>query len=733
MSAPRTLSLSSRIASRWAASLPTLVLLLMVLFIGTGELVHSRFLQWGQALFGDQAQYFVLRGPNEAPTCDPQLNVEQELRRQLAAPRSAEDRALDAELGLTQGPQAEADLRASILAAQTLCVQQHARHAKLQASTTDEVRLYTAVERGFLDLFQFGSENRALIVLLLMGSTWLLTTIERKHICLRPATTIRDHQVQALSNLATAGLMLGSSLDYVGLAVSTGIPLERPQQQWAWIGVQGLLAGISVWQWLGAKRLPLALGRWRQAWRALPLGSVLAVPAGLYFMATGHPAGMAIHLNALTEIPAITLHLALFIWSGMLLKQTRMVDIFMNVIRPLRLSPETLTYLILLAAAVPTAYTGGSGAFVMAAGALIYHEIRTAGASHAYALGATAMSGSLGVVLNPSLVILSIAAVNKEVTSDELFRWGMPVFVLTSTLFLLASHAQRLVRKALLPGTVPPVRLPLIDDWRTALMQLPPLWSHLALMMAVAGFYAVVLGTSINETSAAQIVPVMMLLVVAFDQLMRSQGIGTDDRHVARPMHRAMNFSGSVRIATHETALHFGGYIYLILMSQALGGALERTNWVELLPAHWGSPLFTLTVLALLLVAIGLFLEPLGAVLLVSSTLAPVAYANGISPVHFWMVVLVAFELGYLLPPVALNQLLARQVVGLMTPPDGLQQAAWHQRAPGGWWLRHEHWVLPAGVMTLALVIVTTAPLLVPDWVSALGPLRQWLPTGVRP
>ena len=151
-----------------------------------------------------------------------------------------------------------------------------------------------------------------------------------------------------------------------------------------------------------------------------------------------------------------------------------------------------------------------------------------------------------------------------------------------------------------------------------------------------------------------------------------------------------------------------------------------------LLPEHWGSPLFTLSLLALLLVTIGLFLEPLGAVLLVSSTLAPVAYNNGIAPVHFWMVVLVAFELGYLLPPVALNQLLARQVVGLMTPADGPPPAIWGNRAPGGWWLRHEHWVLPAGVMTLALVIVTTAPLLAPEWVSAWGPLRQWLPMGSR-
>ena len=34
----------------------------------------------------------------------------------------------------------------------------------------------------------------------------------------------------------------------------------------------------------------------------------------------------------------------------------------------LELSPEALTYFVLLAAAIPTAYTGGSGAFVMAAG-----------------------------------------------------------------------------------------------------------------------------------------------------------------------------------------------------------------------------------------------------------------------------------------------------------------------------------------------------------------------------
>ncbi|MEY4764478.1 MAG: hypothetical protein RI907_1151 [Pseudomonadota bacterium] len=720
----------------WAASLPTLVLLLMVLLIGTGEMVHSRFLQWGQALYGSQAQYFVLRGPNEAPTCNAKLDVEAELQRQLTAPHAAEDLALERELGLDPGTRSEADLRTSITAAKRQCVEQHERYAKLLATTTDEVRLYIAIERGFFGLFRFGSEQRDLLVLLLMASTWLLTCVQRKHISLSAPTTVRDHQLQALSNLLAALLMLASSLNYVSLAEHTGVPLERPQQQWAWIGLQALVMLISAWQVHRAAALPLPPGQWRRAWRAMPLGSGMAILAGLSFLVLDHPSGLAIHLNALTEIPAVTLHLALFIWSGMLLKQTRMVDMFMNMVRPLGLSPETLTYMVLLAAALPTAYTGGSGAFVMAAGALIYNEIRVAGGSHTYALGATAMSGSLGVVLNPSLVILSIAAVNKEVTSDELFSWGVPVFVLTSTLFLMASHLRRwhLGLLARRQGRPLPVAGPaVLEDWRRALRQLPPLWSQLALMMAVAGFYTVALGTSITESSAAQIVPVMMLLVVAFDQLMRSQGIGLDDRAIARPMRRAMTFTGSVRVATQETALHFGGYIYLILMSQALGGAIERSAWLSRLPLQLDTPTEAVAVLALMLVAMGLLLEPLGAVLLVSGTLAPVAYASGISPIHFWMVVLVAFELGYLLPPVALNQLLAKQVVGLMAPPEpNASPSAPGTDAPDahpvGWWSRHEHWLLPAGVMALALLIVAFVPLMSPDWSRTLGGLRQWLP-----
>jgi TRAP-type mannitol/chloroaromatic compound transport system permease large subunit len=76
----------------------------------------------------------------------------------------------------------------------------------------------------------------------------------------------------------------------------------------------------------------------------------------------------------------------------------------LGILRPWNLAPETLTWIILIGAAIPTAYTGASGIFVVAAGAIIYKEVWNSGARRQYALAVSAMSGSLGVVLRPCLL-----------------------------------------------------------------------------------------------------------------------------------------------------------------------------------------------------------------------------------------------------------------------------------------------------------------------------------------
>jgi len=174
----------------------------------------------------------------------------------------------------------------------------------------------------------------------------------------------------------------------------------------------------------------------------------------------------------------------------------------------------------------------------------------------------------------------------------------------------------------------------------------------------------------------------------------------------------------AIRVATNETVGHLGGYMFLILLSQAIGGVIERSGIVGLAPEQFSSPAMCMLFLTTALVFLGMFMEPLGAIFLVSGTLAPMAYHNGIDPVHFWVMVLMSFEVGYLMPPVALNQLLARQVVG-----DRLIDEADKEVAHLSFYRRYERWVLPNAVMTIGLIIVAYAPLVTRHYPE----LHQWL------
>ena len=94
-----------------------------------------------------------------------------------------------------------------------------------------------------------------------------------------------------------------------------------------------------------------------------------------------------------------------------------------------------MAIIVVTASALPTAYSGASGIFVIAAGGVIYTEMRRAGARNQLALASTALSGSLGVVLNPCLLVVIVASLNKQVTTGDLFGAGRWVFLLTAVLF----------------------------------------------------------------------------------------------------------------------------------------------------------------------------------------------------------------------------------------------------------------------------------------------------------
>lgn len=541
---------------------------------------------------------------------------------------------------------------------------------------TAAVRAFRTVDRGLSELSKWGNEQMKYLLVLLLLVCGATATATRHHIALRPVVRRRDDQVsEGIQVVANLGLATSCVVQY-RLQAQAGIDIAHPELPLLWavgLVLMALLNGINITRPRGEPG-----GSLSGALLAVPLYTVMSFVAGGYFLvAEQYLAGPAVYLMKLSEHAQMYFFIGLYVWIGMMLKRTQVVSIGFDVLRPWKLPPELLVAIVVAAAAIPTAYSGASGIFVIAVGGVIYQELRAAGTRKQLALAATAMSGSLGVVLSPCLLVVIVAYMNPEVTSTTLYGWGRWVFLLTAGLF---TAAVLLTRQG--PMRIAPAGVAGPDSMRRAW----PLGMYLAMFIALAMGYHFLLDARLDEQSAPMILPVIMGGWLVLERM----------RDRSRP-----GLPRQLDTATEEATVHIGALLLLMGLSIAFGGVFERSEVMSLFPADLGSPLLTMGLLVVCLVVIGMMMDPYGAVILVSATLADVATRNGIDPAHFWMVVLVAFELGYLTPPVALNHLLTRQVVGDAEYAD----------SGGSFWARNERILLPLVVMATALLIVAFVPL----------------------
>jgi TRAP-type C4-dicarboxylate transport system permease large subunit len=711
-------SLFNRTWGEWLSSFPVFLLLVLTLIIGTGEMIHGQLLRTGETLFGSPdtgIQYSFLRADPAAPDCERNPNIDAQVQQQMAGGGATSDDPF----GDLFGPKDPEQIRSSLLAGQVVCEEKYQFFEKTTQYIAENpsVKAYRTFETAFFAIFRFGTENRSLVLVLLILIAATTASKGYHHISLRPPASKLDYKVYSISMVVANIFLLISSIAYYVSQTKSGVAIAGIDKviNWLWIILFIFLTAISALQYFKHPKPAKDSSSVGMALLCIPLYAYMAIITGIFFLFfMDYAVGQAIYLGNLVEYSNLFLSLALFIWAGMLLKQTRVVDLFLDILRPWNFSPETLTWLLLIAAAIPTAYTGASGIFVIAAGAVIYKEVWNSGARRQYALAATALSGTLGVVLRPCLLIVVIAALNRQVTTDLLFHYGVYVFLITSTLFLLVSL---FVADTKFRIESPKVAIP------NMLRALVPVSPYIVITIIVIFFYKYGLNTVLNEFTAPVIMPLILIAILLFDKIRRepapkvaapiatpateevSAYLRTDD---PKGRERRIGFEAAVRFATNETTGHIGALIMLMGLSVSVGGLIERTEIMHLVPAELGSILFAITLLVALLVFVGMFMDPFGAVILVSATVAPVAYANGIDPIHFWMIVLISFELAYLVPPVALNQLLTRMVVG----EEEMAQADAEARQHKNFYFRYERWVLPIIVMFPALLIVAYLPYL---------------------
>lgn len=373
-----------------------------------------------------------------------------------------------------------------------------------------------------------------------------------------------------------------------------------------------------------------------------PLFALLAAVALLGFHAAGQEGvAVAVEFYRLADMPAL-IAIPLFTLAGYLLAESQAPQRLVRVTNALLgWLPGGLAIVAVLACAMFTAFTGATGVTIVALGAVLYPALIQQKYGERFSLGLLTASGSLGLILVPSMPLILYGVVAQQfhttppVTIDALFKAGLLPCALMVTLLGIYSiwHARRVgVVRERVSATE------LLAAVRGAAWELP------LPFVILGGIYSGKLAASEAAAATALYVAIVTVLI-----------------------RREIPLAKLPKVA--REAMLLVGAILIIL-----GFSLALTNWLidaevpeKLFNAIQGSitskAAFLLVLNAFLLV-FGMLLEGFPAIIILVPLVLPVALHYGVDPVHLGIVFLANLQLGIFLPPVGMNLFIASMRFG---------------------------------------------------------------------
>ena len=369
----------------------------------------------------------------------------------------------------------------------------------------------------------------------------------------------------------------------------------------------------------------------------MPIFAVIAATALVgFYLSDIEVTVVAIELYRIVDTPMLVA-LPLFTLAGYLLAESnashRLVRTAQAAIGWL---PGGLGVIALVTCAFFTAFTGASGVTIVAIGALLYPALVKVGFSDKFSLGLVTSSGSLGLLLAPSLplilygIVAQQSGLGEPFSIQDLFIAGLlPAALMVVLLSLWAVWQQR-------------------DQWHqrqrfTAAELGAALWEarwELPLPFVVfGGIYAGWL--AVSETAAVVALYVLIVEVLLYNDIKVSA--------LPDVFRKGMIMAGSI-----------------ILI---LGVALALTNIIvdaeiparlfDFVQQHVDSKYTFLILLNIFLLLLGAVLDIFSALVIMVPLILPLAVGYGIHPVHLGIIFLANMQIGYMTPPVGMNLFIA--------------------------------------------------------------------------
>jgi len=357
-----------------------------------------------------------------------------------------------------------------------------------------------------------------------------------------------------------------------------------------------------------------------------PLFAVIgAVALFAYHRADIDPMAVIIEMARLADTPMLEA-LPLFIFAGLLLAESGCPRRLLAVTRALfgRL-PGAMALMAVGLCAVFTALTGATGVTIVALGGLLYPALAEDGYPESFRLGLLTASGSLGLLLPPSLPLILYGVV-AGVRVDQLFLAGL----LPGLLMLVVLGAYAVWRA---PTVEKRERGQLRPALRTAVWELP------LPVIILGGIYGGMLVVSEAAVMAALYTMVVEVFVYRDVALRRLPAVAV----------RSMTLFGGI-VVVLAASLAFTSYLVDQGVPERLFALLS--TWIT------GKTAF-LILLNLFLLGVGAVLDIFSAIVLVVPIIVPVATRFGVDPLHLGIIFLVNLQIGYATPPVGLNLFLA--------------------------------------------------------------------------
>jgi C4-dicarboxylate transporter, DctM subunit len=362
-----------------------------------------------------------------------------------------------------------------------------------------------------------------------------------------------------------------------------------------------------------------------------PIFAILGGAAVVLFMADGiTPAAILIETYSLSVSPTLAA-IPLFTLTGFLLAEGRASERLLRVFRALfGWIPGGTAVVCAVLCSFFTAFTGGSGITILALGGILFPALIRDGYRERFSLGLLTASGSLGLLLPPSLPLMLYGVV-AQMPIEDLFIGGiLPGLLLTAMVALWG------MREGIVSGAGRQTFA--WGETGAALWQAK--WELAMPVLVIAALFS---GLATSVEAAA--------LTAAY--ALFTQSIIHRDLSIRRDLLRV--FAECVGL--------IGGV--LVILGVAVGltswlvGAQVPMQLVEFTRAHIESRFVFLLALNLFLILVGCLMEIFPAIVVVVPLIVPLGNAFGIHPVHLGIIFIANLELGYLTPLVGLNILLA--------------------------------------------------------------------------